>query len=378
MRVPVNEPYVNEDDLAAVAECVETGWISSGGKYVDEFEESWARYCGRRHGIVVSNGTAALQLAVACLDLEPGAEIIMPDFTIISCALAAVYADAIPVLVDCDPDTWCMDVTQVEEKITPRTRAIMPVHMYGHPTDMDPVLALARKHGLAVIEDAAEAHGAEYLSTATDAAGSWGRCGSSGTASCFSFYANKIITTGEGGMVLTDDDNLAEKARSKRNLCFRQDRRFLHTELGFNFRMTNIQAALGAVQVKRIEELLERKRRMAQAYTSALSTVEVLQLPTEKEWARSVFWMYSVVIKPDAGLDAAAVTAELKDRGVGTRPFFLGLSQQPVLRDRGLFQGERYPVSDYIGGQGFYLPSGLTITPEQIEYVCAQLTEVLS
>src|SRR3990172_4872356 len=216
--IPVNEPRFGERELEYISECVRTGWVSSGGRFINEFEERWAAYCGRRYGIAVSNGTAALQLAVACLGLEPGAEVILPTFTIISCALAVMYNDGIPVVVDSDPRTWCLDVDQVEKKITDRTRAIMPVHIYGHPVDMDPLLDLADRYGLAIIEDAAEAHGAEYLSRPNGSESGWRRCGSFGTLSCFSFYANKLITTGEGGMVLTDDLTLAHKPHSLRNL----------------------------------------------------------------------------------------------------------------------------------------------------------------
>src|SRR4030095_15825795 len=216
----VNEPLLGQRELEYVSECVQTGWISSAGRFIEEFEKQWATYCGRRYGIAVSNGTVALHTRAACLGLKPGDEVIMPTFTIISCALAVVYNGGVPVLVDCDPRTWCMDVDQVKSKITERTRAIMPVHIYGHPVDMDSILDLAETHGLAVIEDAAEVHGAEYLAGRGTTHPVWRRCGSFGTLSCFSFYANKLITTGEGGMVLTDDRALAEKARSMRNLCF--------------------------------------------------------------------------------------------------------------------------------------------------------------
>lgn len=236
--LPVNEPHLREEDLENIADCVRTGWVSSSGRYIEEFEQGWASYCGRRYGVAVSSGTAALHVAVECLNLQPGDEIILPTFTIISCALAVVYSGARPVLVDADPQTWGMDVDQIAEKITPRTRAIMAVHIYGRPVHMDPLLTLASRHGLAVIEDAAEAHGAEYLSGQSGVP-MWKRCGSFGEVSCFSFYANKLITTGEGGMILTDDAQLAERARGARNLCFKAKRRFYHDRLGFNYRLTN-------------------------------------------------------------------------------------------------------------------------------------------
>ena len=376
--IPVNEPWLGQLELDYVSECVRTGWVSSAGRFINEFEERWAAYCGRRYGIAVSNGTVALQLAVACLDLEPGDEVIMPSFTIISCALAVVYSGGVPVLVDSGPRTWCLDVDRVEERITSRTRAIMPVHIYGHPVDMDPLLELADKDGLAIIEDAAEAHGAEYLSGRNTPHSAWQRCGSIGTLSCFSFYANKLITTGEGGMVLTDDPQLAEKAQSLRNLCFQPHRRFCHEELGFNFRLTNLQAALGLAQLERMDQIVARKRWMGKEYTRRLKDIEGLQLPVEEPWARSVYWMYGVVLSEDTGMDASQFIQRLRQRGVDTRPFFLGMHEQPVFHKRRLFLNERYPVAERLARQGLYLPSGLTLTEEQLAQVCDAVHEVLS
>lgn len=376
--IPVNEPLLGDRELEYVSECVRTGWISSAGRFIEEFEEKWAAYCGRGYGIAVSNGTVALQVAVACLGLRPGDEVILPTFTIISCALAVIYNGGVPVLVDCDPRTWCMDVDQVKSKITERTRAIMPVHIYGHPVDMDPILDLAEKHGLAIIEDAAEVHGAEYLSKRDTLHSAWRRCGNFGTLSCFSFYANKLITTGEGGMVLTDDPVLAAKTRSLRNLCFETNRRFHHNELGFNFRLTNLQAALGLAQLSRIEEIIARKRSMGAEYTRRLASIDGLELPVEEAWARNVYWMYGLVLSEETGMDAAAFGEKLKQRGIESRPFFLGLHEQPALCQRGLFLHERYPVADRIARQGLYLPSGLALTTEQIVEVCDAVREVLS
>jgi perosamine synthetase len=377
--IPVNEPFLAQRELEYVTECVRTGWISSAGRFIEEFEEKWANYCGRRYGIAVSNGTVALQVAIACLKLEPGDEVIMPTFTIISCALAASYNGGVPVLVDCDARTWCMDVDQVKRRITERTRAIMPVHIYGHPVDMDPIMELAEKHRLPIIEDAAEVHGAEYLSGRNTNQSAWRRCGSFGTLSCFSFYANKLITTGEGGMVLTDDPELAEKARSLRNLCFQGNRRFYHEELGFNFRLTNLQAALGVAQLERVHEIISRKRWIGQEYNRRLADLKgILQLPAEESWARNVYWMYGVVLSEKTGMDAAAFAQRLKQREVETRPFFLGLHEQPVFHRKGLFLHERYPTAERIARRGLYLPSGLALTEEQISQVCAAVHEVLA
>ncbi len=376
--IAVNEPLLGDRELEYVTECIKTGWISSAGHFIDEFEEKWSSYCGMKHGIAVSNGTTALQVAVGCLDLNPGDEVIMPTFTIISCALAILENGGIPVLVDCDPRTWCMDVTQVEEKITPRTRAIMPVHIYGHPVDMDPLIALAEKYHLTIIEDAAEVHGAEYLTNRFGAEPLWKRCGGMGDINAFSFYANKLITTGEGGMLLTNSDQYAEKARSLRNLCFRSERRFYHTDIGYNFRLTNLQAALGLAQLERFEEIVEKKRWMGKAYTERLRDIEVLQLPVEEPWARQVYWMYSIVLDESTGMDAVEFARRLDGLGIQTRPFFLGMHEQPVFHKRGMFLNEHYPVSERIARQGLYLPSGLALTLDDLDKVCEAVRTVLN
>lgn len=376
--IPVNEPLLGEREMEYVAECVRTGWISSAGRFIEAFEQGWATYCTKSFGVAVSNGTVALQAALACLDLQPGDEVILPTFTIISCAQAVLYNGGLPVLVDCDPRTWCMDTSQVEAKITPRTRAIMPVHIYGHPVDMDPLLALAEKYGLTIVEDAAEVHGAEYLSGRNGPDATWRRCGGIGHLSTFSFYANKLITTGEGGMVLTDDPAHAERLRGLRNLCFRPERRFFHTELGHNWRMTNLQAALGLAQLERFDQIVERKRWMGRSYTDRLANLAGLQLPVEESWARQVYWMFGIVLDEATGLDAVELAKRLRTRGVETRPFFLGMHEQPVLRERGLFLNERYPVAERIARQGLYLPSGLTLDETRIDEVCAALADALA
>ena len=374
----VNEPRLGEKESDYVLDCIRGGWISSAGPYVEQFESQWASYCDRRYGISVSSGTAALQAAVASLQLNPGDEVIIPTFTIISCALAVIYNDAVPVLVDCDPRTWCMDVEQVKERITEKTRAIMPVHIYGHPVDMDPILALAERHGLAIIEDAAEAHGAKCLVGRDTCHPEWRPCGSFGTMSCFSFYANKLITTGEGGMIVTDDSELAETLRSLRNLCFHPGRRFHHQQLGFNFRLTNLQAALGLAQLERFHDIVSRKRWIGREYNRRLGDIQAVQLPVQEEWAQNVYWMYGIVLSEESGMNAAGFAQQLKERDIETRPFFLGLHEQPVFHEKGLFLDEPHPVSERIARQGLYLPSGLALTAEQIEQVCDAVRDVLS
>jgi perosamine synthetase len=369
----VNEPALGERDLEYVTECIRSGWISSAGSFIDRFEAGWAAYCGRRYGVSVANGSVALQAAVAALELAPGDEILMPAFTIISCATAALYNGAVPALVDADPETWCLDVGALEAGIGPRTRAIMPVHIYGHPVEMEPLLKLAARHGLPIIEDAAEAHGAECL-----VGGRWQRCGGFGELSCFSFYANKLVTTGEGGMVVTDDPDLAERLKSIRNLGFGAPRRFLHERLGHNFRLTNLQAALGTAQIERMDAIVQRKREIGRYYNDGLQGLDGLQLPVERPWARSVYWMYGVVLVDDLDLDAEELAARLRNLGVETRPFFLGLHEQPALRERGLFARDSFPVTERIARRGLYLPSGLGLTETQLADVVAAVGTALS
>lgn len=377
MKIPVNEPLLGEREREYVSECLRTGWISSAGRFIDDFEGKWAERCGRKYGIAVSNGTVALQAAVASLDLRPGDEVILPTFTIISCALAVIYNSCIPVLVDSEPRTWSMDVRQIQAKLTARTRAIMAVHIYGHPVDMDPILELADRYNLLVIEDAAEAHGAEYCTRYRRLDSSWQPCGSFGAVSTFSFYANKLITTGEGGMILTDDPKVAQRAQSQRNLCFIPGHRFYHEALGHNFRMTNLQAALGLAQLERFDEIVARKRWIGTEYSRRLEDVPGIQLPVEESWGKQVYWMYGIVLDRETGYDAVEFAKKLAERGIETRPFFLGMHEQPVFREMGFFKGESYPVAEQIARQGLYLPSGLALGPEQIEYVAESVQEIL-
>lgn len=357
--IPVNEPLLDGNEKKYLAECIDTGWISSEGPFVRQLEERFAARVGRRYGIAVCNGSAALETAVAALALGYGDEVILPTFTIISCAAAVVRAGVKPVLVDSDPVTWNMDVGQIAAKITPRTKAIMVVHLYGLPVHMEPLLALARHHGLRVIEDAAEMHGQTHR----------GRpCGSFGDLSAFSFYPNKHLTTGEGGMLVTDDAALAGRCRSLRNLCFQSGRRFVHEELGWNFRMTNLQAAVGLAQLERLDEFVTRKRRMGARYTELLAGVPGLQLPLPAtDYADNIYWVYGLVLDESLPLDAEDAMHRLLKAGVGTRPFFWPMHEQPVFQNRGWFAGERYPVAERLARRGFYIPSGLALTDDQID-----------
>lgn len=371
--IPVNEPLMAGAEWDYVRECIDTGWISSAGKFIDRFEAEWARYCGRKHGVAVSNGTVALELGLSALKLPAGAEVVLPSFTIVSCLEAVLRNGLSPVLVDCDPDTYCMDPDGVAAAITPRTAALMPVHIYGHPCDMARIMDLAARHGLRVLEDAAEAHGTECRLRD----GAWRRCGSFGDASAFSFYANKNITCGEGGMVLTDDDALAGLLRARRNLCFGNRDRFRHEDRGWNFRMTNLQAAMGCAQLEKIDAFVARKRAMAARYTEGLRGLP-LQCPAEREWARSSIWMYAVVLRDEVPYDATEFARRLSALGVQTRPFFLGMHEQPVYRQMGLFRDVRLPVAERIARRGLYLPSGQAITDAQIDQVVRAVREVFA
>ena len=375
--IPVNEPLLAPEDIAAANDAITSGWISSAGRYIEEFESGWAAYCGVAHGIAVSNGTTALQVAVEAVGIVAGDEVIMPSYTIISCAMALVRVGAKPVLVDCMADTFGMDVTAIVDQITPRTKAIMVVHMFGHPVDMDAIMQLAEKHNLVVIEDAAEVHGAKYLSDRRGKNPRWQICGGIGHIATFSFFANKLITTGEGGMVITNNPEYARRSRDLRNLCFKPERRFLHSELGHQFRLTNIQAALGVGQVKRIEAIVQRKRDIAAAYHERLKSLQQLQLPMEHSWARSVYWVYSLVLADDIGYDATEFAKRLRSHGVETRPFFLGMHEQPVFRDMGLFTKDAHPITERIARRGLYIPSGMAITEKQIDDVSKAVHNVI-
>lgn len=373
--IPVNEPLLNGREKELLGKCIDTGWISSDGPFVKEFEKKFSSYIGVRSGVAVCNGTAALEAALYGIGLKKGDEIIMPSFTIISCAIAALRLGAKPVLVDIEPETWTMDVSQIESKITDKTKAVMPVHIYGHPVDMDPVFELAEKYDLKIVEDAAEVHGAEYFSKIKG--NKWLKCGSMGNAAAFSFYANKIITTGEGGMVVTDDPDISERATSYRNLCFKPEKRFYHTELGYNFRMSNLQAAIGVAQLERVEEFIAIKRTLGEYYRQKLSNIPGVRFQIEKPFARSVYWMYSIELDEATGIDAEMMMEKLKDEGIGTRPFFMGLHAQPVLNEMGLFIGEKYANTERAYRQGLYLPSGLTLKRSQIDLICNAVEDII-
>ncbi len=367
--IPVNEPLLNGNEKKYLCECIDTGWISSEGPFVKEFEQKMSTTVNRKYGIAVSNGTAALEVAVQALGIKEGDEVIMPTFTIISCAMAVTKAGAVPVLVDSDFYTWNMNVEDIEAKITSRTKAIMIVHLYGLPAEVNKILALAKKYNLNVIEDAAEMHGQTYNGKP---------CGSFGDISTFSFYPNKHITTGEGGMVVTDDEELAERCRMLRNLCFRKDVRYVHDEISDNYRFTNLQAAVGLAQLERLDEFVRKKRQMGKYYMEKLREIKGLMLPVEKtDYADNIYWVYGIVLDKNIKVDNRIIQKLLEEEGIGSRAFFWCMHEQPVYQKQGLFSSEIYPNAEYLARKGFYIPSGLALTKEQMERVVAGVKNVM-
>ncbi|NLF39255.1 DegT/DnrJ/EryC1/StrS family aminotransferase [bacterium] len=365
--IPVNAPLVPDEAKTYVLDCLGSGWISSAGKYLAQFEQEFAAYVNQKHAIAVCNGTVSLHLILAALGIGPGDEVIVPAQTIISCLDAVLYTGATPVIVDVEPDIYTLDPAHLEKALSPRTKAIMPVHIFGHSADMDPINAFAGAHGLFVVEDAAEAHGARYKKRI---------CGSLGTAASFSFYANKLITTGEGGMVVTNDDALAARMRSMKDLCHLPGQRFHHAEVGFNYRMTNMQAALGCAQLLHAEEFLKRKQRMGRRYTEGLAGLRGIVTPVVRDWAVSSYWMYGIRVTPEAGMTRDEFRRRLLERGVDTRDFFWSLSEQPLLATHPS-RTLPCPVSERLAREGCYLPSGLALTGEEIERVMDAVRAVI-
>ena len=367
--IPVNEPFIGKREKELVMECLDTGWISSEGPFVREFEEKFSSKVSRKYGIACSNGSAALDIAIAALDIKKGDEVIMPTFTIISCAASIVRAGACPVVVDADPKSWNMRSDIIEKYITPKTVAIMAVHIYGLPVDMTNILSLAKKYNLKIIEDAAELIGGKFRDAP---------CGSFGTISTVSFYPNKHITTGEGGMVLTNDSYIAEKCRALRNLCFQKNNRFVHEELGWNFRMTNIQAALGLAQLERLESSIKKKMEIGHLYNKYLADLDEIQIPLEKQlFAKNIYWVYGIVLNKKKG-NAKEFINKLSKLGIGSRPFFYPIHKQPVFRKMGIFNNdEKFCVSEELYEQGLYLPSGLTLEKKEIKIIASKVKDLL-
>ena len=366
--IPVCEPFMGGREEEYVLQAVRTGWISSAGEFVNNFESGFASYCGIAHGVSTTSGTTALHLALLAAGIGEGDQVIIPDFTMVATLLAVLYCGATPVFVDVEPDTFNIDPALIEAKITSRTRAIIPVHIFGHPVDMAPIQELCQKHDLVIIEDAAEAHGAEYNGQ---------RCGSLGDIACFSFFANKILTTGEGGMLLTDNPEYIKQARYFRNLCFSLDgpRDYSHKDLGYNYRFTNTQAAIGLAQLEKLDDYVEMRRANAYFYNSLLKDIPGVSLPVERKNVKNVYWMYGIMIDPaEFGMGRDELMAGLRDRGVDSRRYFSPMHDQPLLDKYKLRENDAsYPVTEAAAANGLYLPSSSSLKKEQIERVCDTL-----
>jgi perosamine synthetase len=414
--IPVCQPFLNGNELKYVNEAVRTGWISSSGKYVKAFEEAFAEYCGVKYAVAVCNCTVALHLALVCLDIEKGDEVIIPDFTMIASAFSVCYTGAKPVFVDADEKTWNIDVSKIEEKITPKTKAIMPVHIFGNPCDMDAIQQIASKHNLFIIEDAAEAHGAEYQTKRTEDRGQrtevggqmsdskrtekkdsskqegrsakslssvstssqsiWRKCGSFGDIAAFSFFANKNITTGEGGMVVTDSERLYKKALYHKNLCFDPDapRNYIHNDIGFNYRMSNIHAAIGLAQTEKADEYKEMRIRNGKIYRKYLRDIKGIILQEDQAGAENVFWMNGILLEPEKyGRTRDELVNLLKENGIDTRHFFVGMHRQPSLQKFGCDGTGDYPITDNLAQNGFYLPSASNLKEDEIKHICDEI-----
>lgn len=358
--IPVYKPLIGAEEKANVADAVESTWISSIGEYLRKFETGFAEYLGVSEGVATCNGTVSLHLILEALGIGEGDEVIVPTLTYVASVNAIVYTGATPVFVDSDPVYWNLDPADVEAKITERTKAIMVVHLYGHPADMDPILAVAERHGIVVIEDAAEAHGAEYKGR---------KVGAIGFAGSFSFFGNKIITTGEGGMVVTDDSDFAERCRHLRGQGVSTTKTYWHDVVGYNYRMTNVAASIGVAQLNRIDEVIETKRAIAARYCANLADVAGITLPPEMPWAKSVYWMVSILVAPEL---RDPLIAFLRENGVETRPFFYPSHIMPMYA-----AGQSFPVAERLGASGINLPSFPELTDEEIDTVCGLIRAYL-
>ena len=364
-RLPITTPSLAGNELKYVADCIETVWISSQGSYIEKFQDAFSSYHGSGKALCTSSGTTALHLALVSMGIGPGDEVIIPDITFGASANVVIHTGAQPVFVDIDPETHTMDVDSVRDAVTPRTKAIMPVHLYGHPCDMDPILEIARQNNLKVIEDCAEALGAEYKGQ---------KVGLLGDVGCFSFFANKVITTGEGGMVLTNDQNLFERMSLYRDHGMSKERRYWHLVPGFNYRMTNLQAAVGLAQLERINHFLHQRDQVVKTYNNCLKKIAGLNIPKSAVWARNIFWLYSIVIDEKIlGIQRDELANRLVEKGVETRPVFPPLHNQPAYAHT----AASFPVSEYFGSNGLSLPTGNTLSIKDVKRVCEAISTVL-
>jgi perosamine synthetase len=358
--IPIAQPLLGDEELNNVIEAVKSGWISSKGRFISEFEKNAAKYFGGRYGIATSSGTTALHLALVALGIGKGDEVIVPNLSFIATANVVRYTGAKPVFVDVHPEYWCIDPEKIKKKITKKTKAIIPVHLYGHPCDMDMIKSIAcNNNGLYIIEDAAEAHGAEYKGE---------KVGSFGDIACFSFFGNKIITTGEGGICITNDENIAKEIQILRDHGMNPKKKYWHDRIGFNYRMTNIQAAVGVAQLKKIDQFIKKKREIVKKYNSLLKDVEGITLPPEMPWAKSVYWIYSILVDENFGLSRDKLRERLGEKGIDTRPLFYPLSELPPYKSK-----EAFPVAKSLSTKGISLPSPVSLNEEEIERIVQEI-----
>jgi len=366
-RIPVSAPSFVGNERAYVLDCMDSGWVSSAGKYVDRFEEAFAEFCGVRHAVACCNGTAALHVSLLALGVGPGDEVIVPTLTFVATANAVTYCGARPVFADSEPETWNLDPAHVASKITPRTKGIIAVHLYGHPAEVDALRALASRHGLFLLEDAAEAHGALYRGR---------RVGSLGDLAAFSFYGNKIIATGEGGMVVTNDDALAARVRLLRGQGMDAERRYWFPVVGYNYRMMNLPAAIGLAQLERAGWHTARRREVAAAYKRLLGDVPGLGWQAERARARHAYWMFTVLLRDGAADVRDRLMTRLEEEGIETRPVFYPLHTLPPYREAA--RGEVFPVAESLSRRGVSLPTWAGLSHDDQSYICERLKELLS
>lgn len=360
--IPISKPSIGEREIKYVTDAVKSGWVSSLGKYITKFEEKFAHFCGTKYALTTSNGTTAIHLALAVLGIEEGDEVLVPDLTFIATANAVVYTGAKPVFVDINKDHLCIDENEIEKKITSKTKAIIPVHLYGHPANMPQILKIAKKYNLHVVEDAAEAHGAEINGKKV---GGWGDCAT------FSFYGNKVITSGEGGMITTNNQEIYEKSKHLRDHAMDSSKRYWHNKIGYNYRITNLQAALGLAQLERIEEIIKRKKEIFELYQTKLTGLKHLKLNYTADWAKNVYWMICLEVDNFKEKERSEFMLKLKEKGIDTRPYFYPISDMPM------YQKAKTPITHSVYQKGVNLPSFYDMKDEEIEYICEIIKDIL-
>lgn len=366
--IPVSIPHVSNDDIHSINKVIKKGWISSDGPEVKTFENKFSKKINRKYSIAVSNGTAALEIAVKALGIKKNDEVIIPNFTIISNALAVIKQNAKPVLVDCDLETWNMNLDEIEKRINKKTKAIIVTHIYSFSNDMDKILKICKKYKIFLIEDAAEVLGLKYKNK---------MCGSFGDISTFSFYANKQVTSGEGGMISTNNRRLYEKCKSLRNLCFGKIQRFNHDDIGWNYRITNIQAVLGINQLKRLDKIVQKKMYIGNYYYNKLSkNKNIYMTPPKISYSKNIYWVVGILIKKKKIL-ASKIIKILNKHGIGARPFFWPMHDQNIFKKLKIFSKKNYPNSSYLGKYGFYIPSYLKLKNSQMNYIISTINRLI-